>query len=223
MLTVSYEFLITFGTMLVLGMFLGAYGWWRQMHQPITESPEQALRRMLRDTERQMEQQARECKAQIARLQGVVDTLVSQLAEAQQRIRSLELEVMDHGLTAVSTAQPKTLLVVLGDDPSLEVDLAALRGVAGLRVTRIMPATYAELKRTLERARRTHQDILLVHMAVHACTNGIQMDRLVSAVELSELLRGVQVLVIMGCRSAAVADLLTVVPHVVAFRRGIAA
>ena len=61
----------------------------------------------------------------------------------------------------------------------------------------------------------------MVHMAVHACTNGIQFDRPVGAVELSEVLTGVQVLVIMGCRSAAVADLLTVVPHVIAFREDV--
>lgn len=220
-MTVSHEFAVVFGIMTGVGIAIGLLGWWLQRVQekrnPPVETQEQALKRMLRDSERAMEIQARDCKARIERLQGVVDTLVAQLAEQQQRIRLLELDSMEHPI-AVGAPAPRTLLVVLGDDPDLKVDLAALRGVPGLRVSRIMPATFDELKRTMERARRTHQEILLVHMAVHACTDGIQLDRRVSAVELSEVLRGVQVLCIMGCKSAAVADLLTVVPHVVAFR-----
>ena len=108
--------------------------------------------------------------------------------------------------------------MVVGDDPALAIDLAALRGARGLRVNRLVQATYAGLKTTLERMRRQGKPAELVHFAVHAGPDGIMLDRLVTRAELSELLRGTLIVVIMGCTSVEIADLLAVVPAVVAFR-----
>lgn len=70
----------------------------------------------------------------------------------------------------------------------------------------------------IENNRLQGKPIEYAHFAVHADAEGIQLDRKVTGVELSELLDGVKVAVIMGCVTAEIADWLAVVPSVVAFR-----
>ena len=84
-----------------------------------------------------------------------------------------------------------------------------------------MPATYKDLKATIERWRRQGKPLELLHFAVHATPGGIGLDRVVSREELSELLRGTLIVVIMGCTSVAIGDLLAVVPAVVSFREAV--
>lgn len=145
----------------------------------------------------------------------MIAKLQVELTEARERIRFLEGQ---QSKPVVAMVDERPLLVVLGNDPALAIDLAALRGARGLRVTRLLPATYASLKTTIERMRRQGKPLELAHFAVHAGPDGVCLDRPVRREELSELLRGMLVVVIMGCTSAEIADLLTVVPTVVAFR-----
>ena len=143
----------------------------------------------------------------------MIAQLQAELAEARERIKFLEGQQSDKAANG-----ERTLLVVMSDDPALMVDLAALRGARGLRVTRLLPATYSALKTTLERWRRQGKPAEMVHFAVHSGPDGIRLDQPVTREELSELLRGTQIAVIMGCTSAEVADMLAVVPTLVAFR-----
>jgi len=146
----------------------------------------------------------------------LIASLQIELAAARERIRYLEGQHDSKPVLGVIEEQP--LMVVIGDDPALVVDLAALRGIRGLRVTRLIQATYRDLKLTVERFRRQGKPLELLHFAIHAQPDGILLDRLVKATELSELLRGARVALFMGCTTAQIGDLLAGIPAVVTFR-----
>lgn len=194
----------------------------QQHHAP--ETREAQLQRQVEElnaTVRTLLMTDRERQKRIEILETDLAVTRLDLAKAQGEIVRLQerLAIYESGAGA-KKATPRALLVALGNDPELQVDLAALRG-AGLRITRLQPVTYDSLKSTLERARRQGKPIELVHMAVHAGPSGVQLDRIVSRLELSELLRNVTVLVVMGCFSSDLADFLPVVPTVVAFREAV--
>jgi hypothetical protein len=149
----------------------------------------------------------------------MIATLQAELIAARERIRFLEGQQAVKPVMAIVDDAP--LMVVIGDDPALVVDLAALRGAKGLRVTRVMPATYSRLKSDIERFRRQGKPVEFVHFAIHAEPNGIKLDRVVKPTELSEILRGVRVAVFMGCQTAEIGDFLAVIPSVVAFREDV--
>lgn len=146
----------------------------------------------------------------------MISQLQEELAAARERIRFLEGQQNVKPVMAIIEEQP--LMVVIGDDPALLVDLAALRGVQGLEVTTLTPATYKALKRFTDTKRMQGKVVERVHFAVHATAEGITLDRTVTSVELSELLDGVRIAVFMGCVTAEIADLLPIIPSVVAFR-----
>jgi|WetSurMetagenome_2_1015567.scaffolds.fasta_scaffold406908_2 hypothetical protein len=149
----------------------------------------------------------------------LISDLQTELAAARERIRFLEGQQVTKPVMAVIEDQP--LMVVIGDDPALVVDLVALRGIKGLRVTRLMPADYRSLKATVERFRRQGKPLEFIHFSVHATPEGIQLDRQIKSDELSELLRGVRIAVFMGCRTSEIGDLLPLIGSVVAFREAV--
>ncbi len=109
------------------------------------------------------------------------------------------------GAPAVPSAAPGaadgacSLLVVVGPDPQLRVDLAALRKVrqqTGLNFHRLTEATAEALDSYMRRERKSGRPVRLLHMAVHASADGVTLaDRVVDGNWLSERLLGVQVLV----------------------------
>lgn len=125
-------------------------------------------------------------------------------------------------LQEMRSPQPDTALPILiaaiGQDAALSLDLAALRAVrtqTGLEFTRIQDATIAKLKVALDRE-RSHGRKVNVHLAVHSSPAGVELGgQVIDAAALSEILDGVQVLLIAGCESAQVGDFLGVVPFVV--------
>lgn len=112
------------------------------------------------------------------------------------------------------------LIAAIGSDEALDTDLTALRSVrstTGMQFVRVQDATLAKLKTVLDRERANGHRCNL-HLAVHSGAKGIELGGvLVDATALSEILDGVQVMVIAGCESGDVADLLGVVPFVVSF------
>ena len=120
---------------------------------------------------------------------------------------------------ALSLEKP-LLIAAIGSDVALNRDLTALRAVraqTGMQFIHIPDATFAKLKSQLYQQRASGHRYNL-HMAVHSGEQGIELGGvIVDAVALSEILEGVQVLMIAGCESAEVADLLGVVPFVVSF------
>ncbi len=111
------------------------------------------------------------------------------------------------------------LLVVTGDDPLLEKDVAMVRAVAretGLHYQHIANATRADLEAHLRRARSHGRPFNWVHLACHVSHAGVRFaDGVGDGAWLSSVLMGVEVLLIAGCNGDRVGDWLAVIPHVI--------
>ncbi len=95
------------------------------------------------------------------------------------------------------------LLVVVGPDAALRIDLAALRTVkrlTGLAFHRLPDASADDLDAYLRRERSKGRPVGYLHLAVHAGPAGIDLaGGAVDGEWLSERLLGVQVLLLAGC------------------------
>jgi hypothetical protein len=122
------------------------------------------------------------------------------------------------------TAEAPLLLAVIGSDPALKVDLAALREVeaeCGLQVTRCYPARIEKFEAVLNRHRASGEAIRYVHFSVHSRADkpaALFESGPVDGVKLSGMMNGVEVAMVAGCESDMLGDLLGVVPNVVTFR-----
>lgn len=205
----------------------------KRARQPVNNNlptaREQRLEQRVADLERQAEQDRQERQ----RLENTVNTLQSLLYEKQAEINQLMARIwqLEHPESVPAAggparpAHPQTLLAVVGEDPALKIDLAALREVereSSLRVSRVYPVTKARLKATLDRFRVNGRPVEYVHMAVHAGPMGLAFQgEAVDAAWLSENLKSVKVLLINGCESDQVGDWIGVVPTVVTMRESI--
>lgn len=171
--------------------------------------------------EKQLETRVALLERDIAGLQRMLTEKQNEIDRLTERIRQLE-----HGAVAASrTDQPsqrqrKNVLVVgVGSDAALEVDLAALRGVAGLQLAVLRNVSKSSLEALLERHRANGFPVRYLHLAVHASHEGLAFDDgLADGLWLSRHLAGVEVLVLAGCESDHVGDLLSVVPAVISMR-----
>lgn len=160
--------------------------------------------------------------AEIRRLLKLVEELNRQREELKKQAK--EHVKLRQELEEKHVIEPKPeipiLVAVIGSDDALDADLTALRSVrnqTGMQFVRIQDATLAKLKTVLDRERANGHTCNL-HLAVHSGSQGIELGgAIIDGVALSEILDGVQVMVIAGCRSDQVADLLGVVPFVVSF------
>ena len=111
------------------------------------------------------------------------------------------------------------LVVVIGPDRDLDVDLAVFRklqaqGLVSFR--RLRPGNSKTLERYLERKRMDKHPTRYVHFSLHGGREGLVFeDGVITGIQLSELLQGVEVLFLDACYGDWVADLLGVVPVVV--------
>lgn len=161
--------------------------------------------------------------------QQQIDALRRELDEANVKIARLEakLGIYEQARQVDQARVSGEILVGVGVDPMLQADLAALRKVenrsgGAIKITRLSPATLANLKRTLDRHRKSGKPIRWVHLAVHAGEEGVALaDDLVSGQWLSENMSGVEILVINGCESDVVADWVGLVPFVVSMREAV--
>lgn len=179
-----------------------------------------------------------ELEATVARQEATIQTLLRSLSDRDATIQRLNKRVLElerhQPLPAPEPVQPDPpagsvpqLLVVLGNDPQLRVDLDALRGVerAGkLTIARPYPDSMNGIRVVLDRNRNRGEPIRYVHFAVHSAPEGIELGRgeLVTPDWLSDNLKSVQILFINGCRSDAIGDWLGVVPYTVAMRHEVA-
>ena len=110
------------------------------------------------------------------------------------------------------------ILVVLGPDPKLRIDLASFRAVresTGLEFIRLHSATFQDLATFLDRTRLQGQ-VPYVHFAMHMGAEGFHFEGgVVSVEQVSEVLQDVPLVVLAGCESASLGDRLGVVPYVV--------
>lgn len=175
-------------------------------------------------------------------LANTVQTLLVKLNEAQREIETLRLDLatakariteLEHLVElAAPVACPeaeRVLLAVVGNEPGLKQDLAALREVeceCGITVTRCFPPRFARFEATLNRYRAAGTPIRFVHFSVHATAGDGQRvaaaalfeDGAVDGVQLSGVLNGVEVAFVAGCDAEILGDSLGVVPTVITFK-----
>jgi hypothetical protein len=170
-------------------------------------------------------------RREIDDLKATVNTLRRALDEKDRRIGMLErdLETAKQRLASLeqseATRDNNVIVAVLGTDEALQIDLAMLRNVSnrtGLRLTRLLPVTKTSLAAYLSRHRTQGRPVRYVHFAVHSSPAGLVFsDGVADGVWLSETLADVQVVLIAGCQSDAVGDLIGVVPAVVSMREDV--
>jgi hypothetical protein len=163
-------------------------------------------------------------ESEIKKLKAERDELKRQAREYADLRKELEDYMpLNDGLKEVQPVSP--LLVAIGSDAMLKLDLASLRAVetdTGMEFRRIENASFAELKRRLDRARGLGTPYDKLHLAVHSGPQGIVLGgELVDSIELSEILRGVRVMVIAGCQSSQIGEFLGVVPYVVSMNEDV--
>ena len=113
----------------------------------------------------------------------------------------------------------RTLLVCIGPDSALMLDLAALRAVrsaTGLKFQRLVDATRPKFAEALRRERSLGRPVELLHLALHASPAGVEFaDGVADGNWLSERLFGVRIMLLASCRGDSIGDWLGVVPHVI--------
>ena len=94
----------------------------------------------------------------------------------------------------------RTLLVCIGPDSALMLDLAALRAVrsaTGLKFHRLLDATRPKFAETLRRERSLGRPVELLHLALHASPEGVEFaDGVADGNWLSERLFGVRIMLL---------------------------
>jgi len=170
---------------------------------------EEALEKRISDLERD-----------IQALQRMLTQKQNEIDRLTERIRQLENGVV---LPVEPTARQRrrrpVLVLGIGTDRMLEADLVALRGVHELQLAVLRDVSRRSMEALLERHRANGFPVRYLHLAVHACDDGLAFaDGLADGLWLSRHLSGVEVLVIAGCQSAEVGDLLSVVPYTITMR-----
>lgn len=202
---------------LVVAGGTAAYSVYRDRRRPALLTREQQLEAKVRE----LEGTVKVLLADRAAAQEQIDKLRVSLDKAEGRIRVLEAE-QGQVKPGGSAAGRDVVLAAIGDDAALQVDLAALRKVqsrTGLRLTRLLPVTRANLERTLDRHRKAGRPVRFVHASVHAGPQGLLFaDGLADGPWCSEHLKDVDVLVLAGCESDVIGDWAGIVPAVVSLR-----
>lgn len=174
-----------------------------------------------------LQRQVEELRTQTTMQRATIETLQNLLVNRQAEIDRLNERVwqLEHrpgvmpAPTAHAARHPDDLLIVLGDDPELAIDAAALRSneiATRFRLVVRRQATKRWLADTLQRYRTRGAPLRFIHFAVHGSEAGIDLaGELVDGVWLSENLAGTEVALIAGCSTATAAHLARVVRTVV--------
>lgn len=165
--------------------------------------------------EQELEQRVATLERDIASLQRMLTEKQNEIDTLKERIRQLERD----NQPPQQRLRREILVVGYGADKMLEEDVAALRGVREFQLSVLRDVSKASLATLLERHRARGEPVRFLHLAVHAGPAGlIFSDGLADGLWLSRQLSGVAVLLVAGCESDRVADLLAVVPAVVSMR-----
>lgn len=179
---------------------------------PTHESREAQLAKRISDLEEHIKRQ----DIIIERLQNMLYDRQAKVEELTERVHQLE-----QGETKVKAAQGRkpSLVLAVGSDKMLRIDIAKLRGIKTLRLSVIDNASTVEVRSLLEERRSSGQPVRMLHISAHSGPEGVQFsDGIADGQWLSENLKDVNILVIAGCKAHRVASLMTVVPFVVSMR-----
>lgn len=206
------------GSVVLVAMIIGT-AIMRQRTTPLPQTTAQLARQV-----ELLQREVEELRNQTSQQKATIDTLQSLLVNRQAEIDRLNARVwqLEHppgGAMPAPARHPEDLLVVLGNDPGLAIDAAALRSseiAARFRLIVRRNATKRWLADTLQRYRTRGAPLRYVHFAAHGSEAGIDLaGELVDGVWLSENLAGTEVALIAGCSTATAAHLARVVPSVV--------
>lgn len=201
---------------ILLGGAALVFAVWRQRNDD--ERREQRAAASL-TREQQLEKRVAMLERDITGLQRMLVEKQNEIDQLNQRIRQLEQGAAPSPSPA---AQRRVLVVGVGEDVMLQEDLAQLRRVQALRISRLLPVSMANLERTVERHRAAGNPVKLLHLAVHSNAQGLVFaDGVATGLWLSQHLAGVDIMVLAGCEGDQVADLLRVVPAVVSMREAV--
>lgn len=199
---------------ILLGGAALVFAVWRQRHDDERRQQKNAA---ALTREQQLEKRVAMLERDITGLQRMLVEKQNEIDQLNQRIRQLE-----QGSAPSPAAQRRVLLVGVGEDAMLQEDLAQLRRVQSLRISRLLPVSMANLERTVERHRAAGNPVKLLHLAVHSGPQGLVFaDGVATGMWLSQHLAGVDIMVLAGCEGDQVADLLRVVPAVVSMREAV--
>jgi hypothetical protein len=154
--------------------------------------------------------------------------LTDELLNANKRIDSLSLEVtqLKGSVNLPQTTEESyqdndnvTLLVGIGTEPNLQIDLPKLRGMktrkGPVSLMRLLPVTSTSLAKVLQSARGSGSAIRWVHLATKATAKGVELaDGTFTGEWLSGELSGVEALLLNGCDTFEIGDMLPGIPLV---------
>lgn len=142
-----------------------------------------------------------ECKRAIAELTDRVEWLMQLITE-----RKLSSIPVGAAPAIVAPVPYRKMLVAVGDDPGLKIDLGIFRRIQ-VGYERLNPVTLTGFEKMINRAKRAKQPFLYIHLAAHTTAAGSQFaDGLATPEWLSERVDGVKVMLIAGCESTEIGD-----------------
>lgn len=228
---ISVSTIIVGVVVFLLGGWLATIALWQLRGRPILSTEDQlqqALAAMQQDHDRQVEALRRErdsqvavLQARISEMQGIINTLATQLGDAQRVIGQLQdkmhlMELERAAGTAASGSSKggkrlpvRPLLIVCGDDPNVAgADLAMLNQI-GVRYTRLWLAT-GEL--VADEVRRAHEDGRPYRwglVSAHAGEGGVQLaDSVKNPQWWARNFAGFEAVLLAACTTTNVADAL---------------
>lgn len=152
-------------------------------------------------------------------LRAVNDSLMRRVVALEGERYDWQIERLRQPKERTSQKPALSVVVVIGPDRDLDVDLAVFRKLQAqgwVSFRRLRPGNSKTLERYLERKRMDKQPARYAHFSVHGNREGLLFeDGMISGTRLSELLKDMQVLFLDACHGDWVADLLGVVPVVI--------
>jgi uncharacterized coiled-coil protein SlyX len=184
----------------------------RSSSTPTYETREAQLSKRISDLEEHIKKQ----DVVIEKLQAMLYEKQAKVEELTERVR--QLEQAGTGRLVGSKRKPN-LVLAIGTDKALRIDVAKLRGIRNLRLSVIDNASKSDLRSLLDERRSSGSPVRLLNLSAHSGPDGVLFsDGLADYEWLSENLKDIEVLVLAGCKAHRVASLLTVVPFVVSMR-----
>lgn len=183
-------------------------------------SKEEELTRQVHALRKEIDALIESHKREVEELRHDISALQRMLLDKEKdnnELRQRLVELERHRTTG--TPKKQSLVVALGTDKMLQVDVAKLRGIKTLQLSVLQDATKKDVETVINTRRSQGKPIKLLHLSVHSNENGVLFsDGIADGIWLSQNLKGVEVLVIAGCKSYRIANLLSVVPSVVSMR-----
>jgi hypothetical protein len=140
-----------------------------------------------------------------ADLERSVDWLLEKLKTSTGTPSSIPA-VIPAVVAPVDPVNYRQMLVAVGDEPGLQIDLAIFRRNQ-IFFERLNPVSKTGFEAMINRGKRAQRPFLYIHLAVHTSAAGCQfVDGLATPEWLSERLGGVKVLLIAGCVSTEIGD-----------------